>query len=85
MLWKGVLQGVKRQHKGGKGEEQAVLGVAESRRKKEADKVSQSPDQSKMNSVDRKCSLSSDYKEESRFIRRLWLLLQKMVDEPWCC
>lgn len=80
MPWKGLLQGVRRQPRGGKGEGQAVLGVAESRRKKEADKVSQSPDQYKMNSVDRKCTLSSDYKEESKFIRRLWLLLQKMVD-----
>ena len=75
-----VQQGVRSQHRGENGERQAVLAVAESRGKEEADEVSQRPDHSNMKSADRNCSLSSDYREESKFIRRLQRLLHKMVD-----
>jgi hypothetical protein len=73
-------QGMKSQHRDRKGEGQAVLAVAESRRKEKADESEQRPDQTKMKSADRNCSLSSDYSEESKFIRRLQRLLHKMVD-----
>lgn len=71
---------MKSQHRDRKGEGQAVLAVAESRRKEKADESEQRPDQTKMKSADRNCSLSSDYREESKFIRRLQRLLHKMVD-----
>lgn len=64
---RGVLQGRRSKHKGGKGKRQEVFAVAEPRRKEEADEVSQKPGQSKVNSAGRKYSLSSDFSEESKF------------------